>query len=239
MSGKILVVEDTKALNLLFTKMIEKNGIAVESCFDGIEALSKIIADDEIKIILLDIMMPNLDGLAFLEKAKDILIEKEIKVCMLSALSETSKIEECLNAGALDYIIKVSDEELIINKIKFLLGEGPKFLFSKVKCDFKEKMLCNNRVEEVKITEIYEDHIIFSTKANLELDQTIIFGLGRVMSLVSTQSHLKLRVFSINEDSKEVVIKAVFIGLTESQIKSLRSQTVKGVDITENSEISA
>lgn len=64
---RILIAEDEKSLNNVITKTLTKNGYSVDSCFDGEEALDY-LAGAEYDAVILDIMMPKLDGISVLKK---------------------------------------------------------------------------------------------------------------------------------------------------------------------------
>ena len=72
---KILVVEDEKVLNSAYKTILEKTGHDVEVAFDGNDALS-VLEEYQPDIILLDLKMPNLDGIGFLRAYKDLSLKK-------------------------------------------------------------------------------------------------------------------------------------------------------------------
>ncbi len=228
MEAKILVAEDNKGLSLLFSKILERNGYEVVLAGNGVEAFTTLMTEEGIDIIFLDIMMPQLDGIGFLEKAKSIIKEKRIKICMLSALSEMDKIQQCLSLGADDYIIKVADEELLVNKVRFLGGQLPKYEYSKIECQHKESILVNSECVDITLTEVHEDFFVFKTKYDLERGTRITITNGKVWDMIGTSQDILARVFRVRKDAGIVTAFANYVGLTENQIKALRSKTVRG-----------
>lgn len=98
----ILVVDDDKEITEAIEIYLLNEGYNVFTAYDGIQAL-KIAREEEIHLIIMDIMMPNLDGTrATIELRK----EKEIPIIMLSAKTEDSDIILGLNLGADDYLTK-------------------------------------------------------------------------------------------------------------------------------------
>lgn len=98
----ILVVDDDKEITEAIEIYLLNEGYNVFSAYDGIQAL-KVAREEEIHLIIMDIMMPNLDGTrATIELRK----EKEIPIIMLSAKTEESDIILGLNLGADDYLTK-------------------------------------------------------------------------------------------------------------------------------------
>ena len=98
----ILVVDDDKEIVKAIEIYLEKEEYKIYKAFDGNEAL-KIIKANDIQLVILDIMMPNKDGI---ETLKEIRKDKNIPVIMLSAKSEDIDKINGLNVGADDYITK-------------------------------------------------------------------------------------------------------------------------------------
>lgn len=116
---KILVVEDERPMAHALEIKLKATGFDVETANDGEEALRK-IEENKFDLVLLDLIMPRLDGFGVLQQLKD----KEIKVPVIVAsnLGQTDDIVRAKNLGAIDYFIKsnISIAE-IITKVKTAL----------------------------------------------------------------------------------------------------------------------
>lgn len=99
----ILVVDDDKEIVNAIEIYLKKEGYNILKAYDGMEALKIVKANDDIHLILLDIMMPKLDGIS---TANLIRKDKAIPIIMLSAKSEDYDKITGLNNGADDYITK-------------------------------------------------------------------------------------------------------------------------------------
>ena len=102
---KVLVVEDEKVLNSAYQTILEKTGHDVKVAFDGKEALTT-LEDYTPDVILLDLKMPNLDGLGFLrayDKAKP---KHRGKVVLFSNYDLQKEIDEAFTLGADKYVLK-------------------------------------------------------------------------------------------------------------------------------------
>lgn len=109
---RLLVVEDQKDLNKIITKHLTAEGYSVDSCFDGEEALDYIDMADYDGIIL-DIMMPKMDGLAVLRQMRA--EGNDTPVLFLTARDAVEDRVEGLDTGASDYLIKpFAFEELLV-----------------------------------------------------------------------------------------------------------------------------
>ncbi len=120
---KILVVEDDQLLLDLCCKKLQKEGFDVDIAIDGNTALEKIISNKP-DLILLDLVLPGIDGFEILKKIREDSDDKikKIPVIILSNLGQESDIEKGKKLGATDYFIKASvtmDE--IARKVKDLL----------------------------------------------------------------------------------------------------------------------
>ncbi|MBU3133279.1 response regulator transcription factor [Clostridium gasigenes] len=110
----ILVVDDDREITEAIEIYLLNEGYNVFRAFDGIQALN-VIRSEEIHLIIMDIMMPNLDGTrATIEIRK----EKQIPIIMLSAKSEDSDKILGLNLGADDYITKPFNPLELIARVK-------------------------------------------------------------------------------------------------------------------------
>jgi DNA-binding response OmpR family regulator len=117
---KVLLIEDEESLRKLYTKILSSRNYTVETAADGVEALSVLNAFIPDAIVL-DIVMPNYNGMEFLKILKNNNEYKDIPVVMLTALSEVRKITECLEMGAVGYITKDSTVEDMVQRLNFLL----------------------------------------------------------------------------------------------------------------------
>ena len=102
---KILLVEDDVFLANIYQTKFTKEGFNVILAGDGEEAL-KAVKTKKPDIILLDILLPKLDGFAVLEKLKEDSDTKDIPVILLTNLGQKDDVERGLQLGAVDYLIK-------------------------------------------------------------------------------------------------------------------------------------
>lgn len=111
---KILVVDDDREIAHAIQKLLMKEGLDVYVAYDGMEALDKLMSGN-IQLILLDIMMPKLDGLSATMKIRQ---ERNIPIIILSAKSEDSDKILGLSMGADDYITKPFNPPELVARVK-------------------------------------------------------------------------------------------------------------------------
>ncbi|HBW74022.1 MAG: Two component transcriptional regulator, winged helix family [Candidatus Magasanikbacteria bacterium GW2011_GWA2_45_39] len=102
---KILLVEDDTFLSNIYQTKFVKEGYQVATAGDGEEAL-KAVKTKKPDIILLDVLLPKLDGFAVLERLKKDAETKDIPVILLTNLGQRDDVERGLQLGAADYLIK-------------------------------------------------------------------------------------------------------------------------------------
>lgn len=118
MAKKILIIEDDKFLRELIAQKLIKEGYEVDGAIDGEEGLKK-IKKDKPDLILLDLILPGVDGFEVLARTKEDPKVSTIPVIILSNLGQKDDVEKGLKLGAVDYLIKAHfTPGEIIEKIK-------------------------------------------------------------------------------------------------------------------------
>ncbi len=120
----ILIIEDDHFLQGLEAKKLEKAGYEVMTASDGTEALKVIEGSNSIDLILLDLLLPEVDGFTILKKIREDSKLLDIPVIIFSNLSEEKDIERATKLGISEFMVK-SNFTLgeLATKIKLLIGE--------------------------------------------------------------------------------------------------------------------
>jgi len=122
---KVLIVEDDKFLAELISTKLDKEGFQIVAANDGESGFKK-AKEEKPQIILLDIMLPGMDGFEVLEALKKDPDEsvKKIPVIILSNFGQEEKVEKGLALGAVDYLVKANfTTGEIVQKIKDVLNK--------------------------------------------------------------------------------------------------------------------
>ncbi|OGK21970.1 hypothetical protein A3C23_00355 [Candidatus Roizmanbacteria bacterium RIFCSPHIGHO2_02_FULL_37_13b] len=123
MAKKILLVDDDQYLRELYTEVLQTAGYEVTTAIDGEQALNTIVKGGY-DLILLDIMMPRLDGIGVLKSLKDKTINlPNGPIVLLTNLAHDPVILEATSLGAKTYLIKadITPDQLLV-KVKEYLG---------------------------------------------------------------------------------------------------------------------
>jgi DNA-binding response OmpR family regulator len=122
---RLLVVEDDPDIAYVIRFMLERDGFAVDSAADGREADARIDAGDPPQLVVLDVMLPFVDGFQLLRKIRATKAWSVVPVIMLTAKSQGGDIVRSLDAGANDYVIKPFQPEELLARVRRLVRANP------------------------------------------------------------------------------------------------------------------
>lgn len=118
----ILLVEDDEMLHTMYTQKFQKEGYEVLSGYNGAEGV-QMAEEHKPAVILLDIIMPKMDGFVALKKIKKNEVTKDIPVILLTNLGQEEDIRKGKELGAADYFIKANHTpQEVVDKVKEVLG---------------------------------------------------------------------------------------------------------------------
>lgn len=119
--GKILVVDDNRMNRIKLAHMLEEQGHAVALAADGHEALTLLHdqrAESRLDVVLLDLLMPGMDGFQVLQQIKSDLALRDLVVIVISALDEMESIVRCIELGAEDFLPKPFEPVILRARLK-------------------------------------------------------------------------------------------------------------------------
>ncbi len=120
--SKILIVEDDPLMQRMYQKAFAFDGYTVSVAGDGVEGLDK-IRSEKPTVVLLDVMMPKMNGLETLGKIKADPEIKSIPVIMLTNLAGSADAEKALGLGAVKYIVKSEQEpKEVVKMVKEIIS---------------------------------------------------------------------------------------------------------------------
>ncbi len=122
--AQILVVDDSPVVTAEVTDFFVKEGYQISSASDGINGLEQLKNDSGIKLLLVDVNMPNMDGLTMVEKIRKDLNNKAVIVFMLTTENNPSMKERAKAADVKGWIVKPFNGSAIINSIRKMVPIG-------------------------------------------------------------------------------------------------------------------
>ncbi|HEY5593681.1 MAG TPA: response regulator [Nitrospiria bacterium] len=121
MKGKILLVDDTEFYQKAYTTKLLAEGYLVTTANNGVEAIKAIMANKP-DMVLLDLMMPVMDGFKVLQTMKMDANLKDIPVVVFSAKGNSDEIGKAISAGATDFLVKATTTpNKVVEKIKQIM----------------------------------------------------------------------------------------------------------------------
>jgi two-component system, OmpR family, response regulator len=120
LTGRILIIDDTKNIRLLTTKALTSEGYEVDSVDNGQQGV-ELFCRSKYDLVLVDIRMPYLSGTEVLKQIKD--IDKSIPVVIITAYPTVKNAVDCMKQGAVDYLRKPFTAERIKEIVKELINK--------------------------------------------------------------------------------------------------------------------
>ena len=119
---KILVVDDSSTMRRIISNILKSTGHDdIVEAGDGVEALAALQANTDVKLILTDWNMPNMNGLDFMIKVRE--TDKATPIVMITTEAEKQNVVTAIKAGANNYIVKPFTPDTIKDKLSSFLKE--------------------------------------------------------------------------------------------------------------------
>jgi len=116
MAKRILVVDDAAFMRMIIKDILVKNGYEVcAEAEDGLKAIEKYISTRP-DLVMMDITMPNMDGIQALKEIKK--LDKNAKIVICSAMGQQAMVIESIQAGALDFVVKPFQADRVIRTVQ-------------------------------------------------------------------------------------------------------------------------
>lgn len=223
---RIIVIEDEKSLSDAICEGLRDNYFAVDQAFDGREGLSKIEVEEAYDILILDIMLPKIDGVTLLKNIR----EKGYKmpVLMLTAKSGIDDKVESFSLGADDYLTKPFDFRELLARVRALLRrekEDKKALIE----------IYDLAIDTNKNIVKRGGKVIQLTKKEYQIIVYLTMNRGRVVTKVELENHLWDESASLWSDTLRSHIKNLRKKIDNSFEKKL-IKTIPGIGYEINAD---
>lgn len=230
----ILVAEDALDTRLILTRTLEFEEFNYIQAADGEEAIEKAIKYRP-DIMLLDLMLPKLDGFQVLLRLKK--LDLPTKVCIVSAVESEDFIRRALDFGASDYIVKPVIPDIVLHKIRSLTAAS-----SQDQSYFR--LPCSLSCRVVSDYKTYDGQICNLTEVGLTLRSSVFHRTGEVLSLqCPALGRIMLRDIPLlatvtgarrnGRHNERFDLEVEFVGLSENQRQRLRKEIIRGKFLTD------
>jgi len=208
---KVLLVEDNSQLNKALTTLLKRNSYLVDSALDGEEALIY-LKDYQYDVIVLDIMLPKIDGLEVLRRARSNGIQTPI--ILLTAKSTIEDKITGLDLGADDYLPKPFNSDELLARIRALGRRKNQEFIEKKEIEFGDLVIDESRY----IIKCRDKSVSLSNK-EMQILLLLVKADGKIVSAEAiTQSAWEADSYSTNENIW------VFISYLRKKIESIGSK---------------
>ena len=116
----VLVIDDSKAIRLILTQILQDIGYQVIDAPDGLEAFKMLKEQENVGLILVDWNMPKMNGLEFVLEVRKNPDYKDIRLMMVTTETEMAQVVKALEAGADEYVMKPFTREAITEKLALM-----------------------------------------------------------------------------------------------------------------------
>ena len=120
--ANVLVVDDSNTMREIVTNFLTQNGFQVAVATDGRDGLERLRGDPEIRLVLSDVNMPNMDGLTMAEKIRTELGNQEVRIVMLTTESNAVMRSRGRDIGVTGWIVKPFRGEAVLGPFKKFCG---------------------------------------------------------------------------------------------------------------------
>ena len=117
MSQRILLVEDDTETRMMLRMALQSADFFVRDVADGLDAIAA-MQREKFDAVVLDIAMPRLDGIATLDALKVMFAERQVPVFAMSAMDEPVVVQRILEGGAIEFLQKPFDPNLLLEKLR-------------------------------------------------------------------------------------------------------------------------
>ena len=225
MPASIVIAEDDRAVRESVTRALELEGYTVTAVGDGAAAL-EVAGADGVDLLILDLGMPNVDGLTVCRRLRS--AGSRMPILVLTARTEVSDRVSGLDAGADDYLPKPFSLDELFARIRSLLRRST---YGDDEAELREVTVDDLRIDDASRRAWRGDREMELTKTEFDLLQLLAYNAGVVLS--HSTIYDRIWGYEFGPDSKAL---AVYIGYlrrkTEEGGESRLIQTVRGVGYT-------
>ncbi len=199
----ILVVDDELLIRSVIKEYLLNEKYNVYEAEDGLDAL-RVFKEEKIDLVILDVMMPKMDGIAALKEMKEL---KDIPVIMLTAMSEEEDKLKGFDLGIDDYITKPFSPKELIARVKAVLKRNDKlkttYKYKKLEVDYQgHKVMINNKQLELTPKE-YDLLVYFIENEGIALSResllSVVWGYDYYGDDRTVDTHVKMLRQSLGE----------------------------------------
>lgn len=234
MAATILIVEDVVEIRLFMSKVLKKTGFPCLEADTGEKAVHLIQQNKEIKLIFLDIILPDVDGYQVLTRVKPLKVERGFKVCFVSGKNDKEAILKAIESGGDDYLVKPLYTESLLAKVGALLGKNDLLeTYNSIKCSIPCQLAASPILPDLHVIELTETTVVLRSTAAIKEGCSIEIDSNELRYYLKHEGTFTLKVTTCRRAGVgRYSLECLFLGLTETMCKEIRALTIRGKLLT-------
>ncbi len=228
---KILVIEDDRDISELITYNLEREGYDVACLYDGGQAVD-FVKKRKPELIILDLMLPEVDGIEICRTLKSDAITKHIPIIMLTAKGEEADVVVGLQMGADDYIPKPFSPKVLVARIKAIIRRMADLTLSSASAD-DVRNFGNFNIDLLKHKISYKGHAVKLTSIEFDIVEFLSRSPGRVWSREQILDNVWKEGKFIIDRAVDVHVRGLRkkLGVAENYIETVRGVGYRFKDV--------
>ncbi|MDB2447386.1 response regulator transcription factor [bacterium] len=225
---RILVVDDAPETTLMMKTILTQAGYKVLTASKGQEALNFLYVNKNIRLVFLDIMLPDMSGYDIMKEISKLEHKSLVKVCFLSGKNKKEDVALAISLGGNDYIVKPVDKELVLDKVRTLFGEAPLAQFANLKVTYSAEFEDEKIKPDILIMEISEEGLLLRSSARLAENEGFEITSAPLKDALGLSDRFMIRVTECQKQKLgQYICKTVWIGLKENEATAIRSIVIR------------
>lgn len=226
--GKILIVDDSPETLLIIKTILMNEGYQVLTAAKGQEALNYLYVNKKIKLVFLDIMLPDMSGFDIMKEISKLEHRELLKVCFLSGKNTKEDVATAIQLGGNDYVVKPVDKELLLDKVRSLFGEATLAKYAALKVTYAAEFENEKIKPDLLIMEISEDGMLIRSSAKLAENEVFEITSGPLKDTLGVSDRFMVRVMEcVKQKQGQYLCKTTWVGLKESEATAIRSVVIR------------
>jgi DNA-binding response OmpR family regulator len=230
----VLIVDDNSDIRFFLKSFLKAFKVNVHEAANGKDALALLNRIGKVDLVLLDIMMPVLDGFKTLKDIKSSDVLSNIKVALLTSKHDKNSVKKGIELGADDYIVKPIDNIILRKKLTILLNDSESMAsLSTIKTDLFATIKNSPFKINMKITELSEFQIKIESPMELIEDSKLSLICPTLENKYGIDFELTCKIVSYEKNDLLFMSDAIFVGVKEADLEKIRRITIKGEGISD------
>ena len=228
----IIIADDVRDMRHLLKEAVSMIGHQAYEASSGSDVMNLMSNGDKpIDLVLLDIGMPDMDGIEVLKRIRE--HHDGIKVCFITGSKDKATILKAVNSGCDDYLVKPVDLSILTQKVNKLLGIGDGDDFITIETCLTASVPALPIEVDLTVTQLSEVGLAIRSPFNFKPGRRMELRIPKLQEMFQIESEFPISVESSEPRDGMFLLTCSFYGLHESLRSKIRHLTVKGQKVSD------